>query len=96
MTEPVERKCPTNSSNLRDVLLDTTVSSRGKTITIECGSHDTKDALLEFLTCGVVSQFDCGEPKSAPAQNVENGAARKPDYNAEAGNSVVDTTSLLM
>ena len=35
---------------LFDALMDATVSSTGTTITIECGSHDTKDAILNFLT----------------------------------------------
>lgn len=35
---------------LFDALMDASVSSVGKTITIKCGSHDSKDAILAFLT----------------------------------------------
>lgn len=40
-------------------LLDTTVSSTGRTITIECGSHSTKNLILDLLTGG--------EPSLTPA-----------------------------
>lgn len=39
-------------SPLHDALMDASVMSCGKTITIECGSHDTKDAILGFLIGG--------------------------------------------
>lgn len=31
------------------LMSDTTVSCTGMTITIECGTHDTKDAMMDFL-----------------------------------------------
>jgi hypothetical protein len=39
-----------NNKDLHEAMMDTTVSCTGKTITIACGSHDSKDFLLDYLT----------------------------------------------
>lgn len=48
--EQRQRKLLREKIALRNALLDSTVSSSGKTITIECGGHATKDTILDFLT----------------------------------------------
>lgn len=44
------RRVVTARKGLCDALNDTTVSISGTTITIQCGSHETKDAILNALT----------------------------------------------